>query len=192
MACDGIYISGYFLEEEKEYIQEISEELHSREIPLYVRNLSGQLIQAAFDFADFELIQIGYTVLKSFLLSGGYDIVKLCFMRLWMLISKGHGSNRPFTISIEGIPTVNGPETIKCKIKGCPTDKMKNDILDKTFSLAAQIENHQFQLLERSPYYTALEGHLFTYDTDIGELVEMDIAKEVQKLTHKAEENPEN
>ena len=143
------------------------------------------MIQSAFDFADFELIAVAYEVLQQFILNGGYDVAKYFFKKLWWDITKNRESNIPFTISIEGILTENGTETIKCKTQGQLSDEQKEKVLDKTFSLASQIEKHQYQLMEKNQYYAALNGHLFRYDLSDEELHEIDIGAEVKKKSEK-------
>ena len=181
MAMDGLYISGYFSDDDKLMLDNYADELHSKNVPFYVRNLSDTIMQSAFDFADFELIAVAYEVLKQFILNGGYDVTKYFFKKLWCNITQNRESNIPFTISIEGIPTANGSETIKCKTQGQLSDEQKEKVLDKIFSLASQIENHQYRLMEKDQYYAALSGHLFRYDLSDEELHEIDIVAEVKK-----------
>ena len=52
---------------------------------------------------------------------------------------------------------------------------------DKAFSLASQIEKHQYKLMEKNQYYNALGGHLFRYDSAREELHEIDIEVELKK-----------
>ena len=182
MAVDGLYISGYFSEDDKPMIAAYADELKAKDVRFYVRNLSGTIMHAAFDFADFEVMAITYGVLQQFIINGGYDATKYFFKKLWWNITKDRKSNLPFTISIEGIPTKNGIETVKCKIQGQMSDDEKEMVIDKTFLLASQIEMHQYQLMERSQYYNALDGHLFRYDSNSKELYEVDIKAELQKM----------
>ena len=187
MTLDGLYISGYFSDQDKAMLDCYADELESKSVPFYVRNLSNTTILAAFDYVDFEIISIAYEVLHQFIISGGYDLTKFFFKRLWWNITKGRESDTPFTISIEGIPTVTGPTTIKCKTEGRFSDQDKDKALDKTFTLAFQIENHQYQLMEKNQYYDALGGHLFRYDADNEELHEIDVAEELKKKTERLE-----
>lgn len=188
MAFDGIYISGYFIDEDNSVLDNYAKELHAKGVPLYVRNISGS-IMAAMDFADIEVIQIAYTVLQHFMLNGGYDLAKAFVVKLWEFITKGRSGKHPFTITIEGIPTKNGPETIKCKISGPMTKAMMNTAVTQTFSLASQIENHQYQLLARSRYYPAINGHLFRYNAESEEFSEVDLVEEIKRLQDRDESN---
>lgn len=185
MPLDGLYISGYFADSDKAMLDQYAEELRSKSIPLYVRNLTGAMLQSAFDFTDFEMIAIGYEVLKQFVINGGYDITKCFIKKLWSDIAKGSNSNVPFTISIEGIPSENGAETIKCKIEGRLSDEEKARIIDKTLELASQVEKHQYRLMKKHKYFDALNGHIFNYDVESGELCEVDIEQELKKKSEK-------
>lgn len=133
MALDGLYISAYFTDDDDSMLAQYAEELQAKGVPLYVRNLSGTMMQSAFDFADFEVIAVAYEVLRQFIINGGYDITKYYFKKLWWNITKGKESNIPFTISIEGIPTLNGTETIKCKTQGQMSDEDRDKVLEKNF-----------------------------------------------------------
>ncbi len=181
MALDGIYISGYFTDDDNTMLKQYEDELRSKGVPLHIRNLSGTIMQASFDFVDVEVIAIAYSVLQQFIINGGYDITKYFLKKLWFNITKDRESNIPFTISIEGIPTTNGAETIKCKTLGKISDEDKDKILEKTFDLASQIENHQYQLMNKNQFYNALNGHVFKYDNNDESLHEVDVEKELRK-----------
>lgn len=186
---DGVYISGFFSDEDKPALDGFAGELREKGVPFYVRNLSGVIMQSAFDFADFELIAIAYPVLREFVMKGGYDLAKFFVIRLWNLVTKGRNSKIPFTVTIEGIPTTTGTETIKCKISEPLSKKAQEKVVDKAFELASQIENHQYQLLDRSRYYAALNGHIFNYDAESETLTEMNIEEELQKRAQKHNDN---
>lgn len=68
---DGVYISGFFSDEDKPALDGFANELREKGVPFYVRNLSGVIMQSAFDFADFELIAIAYPVFREFVMNGG-------------------------------------------------------------------------------------------------------------------------
>lgn len=181
---NGIYISGYFTEEDRHEIGVCVRELQEKGITLQVRNLAGTLVHAAFDFADFELVAVAYPLLREFLINGGYDIAKHYILKLWELITKGHNSKPPFTLSVEGIPTTNGPETIKVKASGHLSKEEKEKIVDKTFDLAKQIEDHQYQLMQRNNL-TVLNGRLFMYKSETETVEEFDIYEEIKKRSGK-------
>ena len=48
---DGVYISGFFSDEDKPALDSFANELREKGVPFYVRNLSGAIMQSAFDFA---------------------------------------------------------------------------------------------------------------------------------------------
>ena len=149
-------------------------------------------MHSALDFADFEAIIFSYELVKSLYYSGCYDFLKFMLLKLWNTIKNGKASEVPFTISIEGIPTVNGPENIKCKISG-PLSKREREIaLEQSFGLAYQIEKHQFELLKRGRYYDAFNAHIFTYDEENCSYTEMDIDAEIQKKVNETQERNEN
>ncbi len=184
MELEGIYISGFFKENDYLILDEYANQFKQKQIPFYVRNLNGMIMQAALDFIDYEFIAISYAVLQEFLISGGYDLAKHFFLKLWKFITKDYHHKVPFTISINGIPTKNGSETIKCKIDGQITDDMKMKAIEKTFELASQVEQHQFQLQERNSF-SILEGHIFIYDSANNTISEMDIEKDIKKRVQK-------
>lgn len=184
MTLDGIYISGFFKENDNLMLDEYANQFKQKQIPFYVRNLNGILMQSALDFIDYEFIAVSHAVLQQFLISGGYDLTKHLFLNLWKFITKDFHSKVPFTISINGIPTENGTETIKCKVNGQITDDMKMKAIEKTFELASQVEQHQFQLQEKNKFNT-LEGHLFIYDSANNTITEMDIEEMINNKANK-------
>lgn len=190
MAIDGVYISGYFTEEDRSELDVYARELRDKEIPFYVRNLTGTILQAAVDFADFELIAVAYPILQEFMVNGGYDLTKYFILKLWHLVTKRTRNRSPFTVSIEGIPTVNGTENIKFKVSEPLSRKDQEKFIDKTFELASQIENHQYQLLEKSRYYPAVGGHIFVFDSERESFEEVDIEAVLNRKSESATEKP--
>ena len=67
--------------------------------------------------------------------------------------------------------------------------KAQEKVVDKAFELASQIENHQYQLLDRSRYFDALNGHIFNYDAASETLTEINIEEELQKRVQKHNDN---
>ena len=45
MATDGLYISGYFSDDDKLMLDNYADELHSKNVPFYVRNLYDTIMQ---------------------------------------------------------------------------------------------------------------------------------------------------
>ncbi len=88
-------------------------------------------MQTALDFIVYEFITVSYAVLQQFLISGGYDLAKHFFLKLWEFITNDYHRKVPFTISINGIPIENGSEPIKCKIDEQITDDMKRKLVKK-------------------------------------------------------------
>ena len=189
---ENIFISGFFSDNDQEQLSECCTELENHNISLKIRNLNGVIMNSALDFADFEAIIFSYELVKSLYYSGCYDFLKFMLLKLWNTIKNGNTSAVPFTIDIEGIPTVNGPENIKCKISG-PLSKHEREIaLEQSFSLASQIENHQFELLKRGRYYDAFSAHVFAYDEEKCAYAETDIDAEIQKKVNETQERNEN
>ena len=189
---ENIFISGFFSDNDQEQLSECYTELENHNISLKIRNLNGVIMHSALDFADFEAINFSYELVKSLYYSGCYDFLKFMLLKLWNTIKNGNTSAVPFTIDIEGIPTVNGPENIKCKISG-PLSKHEREIaLEQSFSLASQIENHQFELLKRGRYYDAFNAHVFAYDEEKCTYAETDIDAEIQKKVNETQERNEN
>ena len=181
MTSNNMLISGFFTEEDFISIKSFSKELDSYANNVGIQNWAGIPMQSSFDYMNVEAITIAYTLLSSLLLNGSYDLLKAFIIRVWRIISIRSPKEKaiPFTISIEGIPTVDGPNVINCKIQGCLSDEQKAIAVDKTFQIAEQIEKHHFQLMKT--YYTERCGHLFRYDTNKGEYVEADMYAEIQE-----------
>ena len=187
---NSIFISGCFSDNDQEQLSECCTELENHNVSLKIRNLNGVIMHSALDFADFEAIIFSYELIKTLYYSGCYDVLKFMLLKLWNIIRKDRPGKVPFTIDIEGIPTINGPENIKCKISS-PLSKSERKIaLEKSFGLAAQIENHQFELLKRSRYYDAFNAHVFAYDEKNCSYTEMDIDEEIQKKLTKQRNEP--
>lgn len=178
-----IFVSGFFNDSDLQDLNELKEELSEYEIALRMRNLLGGIYNSALDFADLEIIAFAYEMMKQFIYSGGYDVLKYFIVNIWYKINKS--KNVPFTIGINGIPTVNGPENIKCKISEQLSKKQREIVIDRTFELAKQIEEHQFELQKRSLYYDAFDAHLFRFDSTDETLKAIDVADEVRKKTQR-------
>ena len=176
-----IYISGYFSDEDHSALDEIKEELNKANIQLHCRNLSGTIMHSALDFIDIDMVALGWEFVQAMAFSGSFELLKLIVKKLWKLITKDRNTPVPFTFSISGIPSITGTENIKCKISGPLSDEAKELAIRKGFELAAQVEQHQFELLERDIYYPAFNAHLFRYDPEREAYEEIDIAQEVKK-----------
>ena len=182
MRENTIYISGFFSEYDLAEIARIRDTLHDSGITLQFENLNGVALQSVFEYSDFDLIAISYTLLTGLITNGMYDFIKLHVLRLWNLI-KRNSNLRPeysMTITIKGIPTENGPEAIKCKIRGHLSDAERDVAVDNTFALAKQIEEHQFELQKLR--LTQIDGHFMRYDTKNKEFYEVDPLKEVHQI----------
>lgn len=181
----AIYVAGYFDDKCKNKLAEYATKLKNENVILSSHNLSGELYQSVFDFMDLEKIGFGYELVRTFIYSGAYDVLKYWILKLWHLLQNKESSPCSFTIEIEGIPTINGTENIKCKITGELSEEQKTDVIDKTFALTQKITDNQFQLMERSIYYDAFNAHVFKYDLHKDEYIEMDIPKEVERIRNK-------
>ena len=180
-----IYISGYFSDEEHSTLNGVKEELNKANIQLHCRNLSGTIMHSAPDFIDIDMVELGWEFLQAMIFSGSFEVLKLIVKKLWKLVTKDRNTPVPFTFSISGIPSITGTENIKCKISGPLSDEAKELAIHKGFELAAQVEKHQFELLERDLYYPAVNAHLFRYDPVREVYEEIDIAQEVKKNNQK-------
>lgn len=176
-----IYISGCFSDEDHSTLDEIKEELNKANIQLHCRNLSGTIMHSALDFIDIDMVELGWDFIQAMVFSGSFELLKFFVKKLWKLITKDRSTPIPFTFSITGIPSITGTENIKFKIGGPLSDEAKELAIKKGFELASQVEQHQFQLLERDIYYPAFNAHLFRYDPTREAYDEMDISAEVKK-----------
>ena len=185
---DNIFVAGFLSDKDKMQLDECRLELDKYNISLQVRNLNGTIMHSAFDFADVEIIAFSYELVKALYYAGLYDFLKYIILKLWHTVRKGPPSNIPFTIDIEGIPTINGPENLKFKISGSLSQDEKKIALEKSFELASQVEKHQAELLNKSIYNDAFNARIFAYDQQGSAYTEIDIAKEAQKKTGKRKE----
>ena len=178
-----IFISGCFSVSDQAVLDKYRSDLAERDIILQVRNLSGSLMHSAFDFANIDAVAFAYELIQSFVISGAYDVFKQYILYFWNIIKKDNTSAVPFTMTITGIPTINGPENIECQISEPLTTEEKELVIKEEYELARQIENHQFELLKRSQYYDAL--NVFRFDSQSRSFVEKNIAEEMRKIANK-------
>lgn len=172
-----IYISGYFDDFEKIELKDIEQKLAMHQVSLSVRNLKGCLMQSALDFADYELIMFSYELIKTFLLSGSYDILKYFLMQLWEKVSKSE--KIPFTIGIENIPINNSHENIKIKIDGNLSKYQKELVINRTFDAVDNLISNDFKIKEKSRFYDVFNAHLLKYNLIDDTFEEIDIEKEI-------------
>ncbi len=172
-----IYISGYFEDFEKIELKDIEQKLSMHQISLSVRNLKGCLMQSALDLADYELIMFSYELIKTFLLSGSYDILKYFLIQLWEKVSKSE--KIPFTIGIENIPINNSHENIKIKIDGNLSKHQKELVINRTFDAVDNLISNDFKLKEKSRFYDVFNAHLLKYNLTDDTFEEIDIEKEI-------------
>lgn len=183
MKTPNIFISGFFTDDDIQEISAIDTEINKRGITLEKHNLTGSIFHSALDFIDLEKISISYELVTALIYSGCYDFLKSLMLKLWYVAKKNDSEKVPFTVEIDGIPINNTSENIKCKIYGKLSQKQKDTIIDNAFGLAKQIENHQYELLSRSPYYNAFNAHVFKYDSETDSFTEIDLNEEVRKKT---------
>ena len=182
-----IYIAGYFDSTDEKELTELEQELRSININLQKHNRNGAIYHSFREFMDIEFLVLGYELLKTFIMNGSYDVFKYYILRLWNVIQMKMDDKRQFTITIEGIPTTTGLETIKCKMSGITSKKHKEMVIDKVFDLAKRVEADQAILLEKDQFYNALNGHVFKYDTANEEFKEIDVLKEIDKTKNQEE-----
>lgn len=172
-----IYISGNFDDFEIIELKDIEQKLLMHQTSLYVRNLKGCLMQSALDFADYELIMFSYELIKTFLLSGSYDVLKYFLMQLWEKVSKSE--KIPFTIGIENIPINHSYENIKIKIDGKLSKQQKELVINRTFDVVDNLISNDFELKGKSKFYDAFNAHLLRYNFTEDTFEEVDIEKEI-------------
>lgn len=161
----------------KNELKEIEQKLSIHQTSLSVRNLKGCLMQSALDFTDYELIMFPYELIKTFLLSGSYDILKHFLIQLWEKVRKSE--KIPFTIGIENIPINNSHENIKIKIDGKLSKQQKELVINRAFDVVDNLISNDFELKEKSRFYDAFNAHLLKYNLTEDSFEEIDIEKEI-------------
>lgn len=176
-----ICIAGYFDTTSEKELIELEKELRSININLQKHNRRGEIYHSFQEFMDVEFLIFTYELLKTFIMNGSYDVFKYSILKLWNTIQKKNTKERQFTITIDGIPTTTGSETIRFKISGITSKKHKEMVIDKIFDLAKQVEEDQANLLMKDQFYNALNGHIFKYDAANEMFKEIDILSEIEK-----------
>ena len=97
-SCIGVQFNSSFSDGDS--LADYAHELQKYNIVLATRDLKGVIMNAALDFVDYDLISLGYELLRTIMLSGCYDIIKSLIIRMWNSI-RPHNSNIPFTIKIK-------------------------------------------------------------------------------------------
>ncbi len=162
---------------------ECDEELNKQGIRLCKLDLKDTILHAALDFIDLDFIAINYLIIQNYMINGSYDLFKYTMLKLWSSIRPHDIKDVPFTLRINGIPTINGPENISCKVCGPISEDQKNNIINKSFELAKSISDNNVKLLERSAFYNAFDAHIFNIDPISLDESEIDIEAEVRKRT---------
>ena len=182
MKEEAILIRYYSDACDEKILNECEEELHERDIKLLRIDLKGGIYCAALDFVDLDFIAISYLILQNAMASGSYDLFKYSILKLWASIRLHDIKEVPFTIRINGISTIKGPENISCKITGAVSEDQKNNIINKTFELANNISDNNMKLLEKSIFYSDF-GHVFNINSETIEASEIDIEEEIRRKT---------
>ena len=172
-----IYISGYFDDLDIIELKDVEQKLAMHRVSLSVRNLKGCLMQSALEFADYELIMFSYELIKTFFLSGSYDILKYFLIQLWEKVSKTE--KIPLTIGIENIPINNSHENIKIKIDGNLPKHQKELVINRTFDMVDNLISNDFELKEKSKFYDVFNAHLLKYNLTEDTIEIIDIEKEI-------------
>ena len=177
-----IYVAGLFDSESVKTLDDIEKSLFKCGIILKTHNRNGEIYQSVEELMDLYVIQFAYELFQTFILNGSYDIFKYYILQLFNIIQQKKIDRHHTTLEIEGIPTINGSETIKCKVSGSLSKKQKEKFIEKSFELANQVANSQVSLLEKNQFFNAINGHVFKYGVDSEELNEVDIADEIKKI----------
>ena len=80
---NGIYISGYFTEEDHKVLDEYRNELEKNGIQLLCRDLTGSMMQSALDFIDIDVVEFGWDILKALAIKGGTGLIIFWIKKLW-------------------------------------------------------------------------------------------------------------
>lgn len=154
--------------------QECVCELQNYGIEVSMNDNSDVCVSYCGNFHSSIAIVILHELFKTVILSGCYDAFKVIVKNLWSSIfNQSKEYQESFTISIENIPTINGPENIRCKINGDINSEQKSDAIDKFFDLAMKIEENQYKLKEGSCKFRGPNGYVFRYYSKDGNIYEM-------------------
>jgi len=154
--------------------QECIRELRNFGIEVSMNDNSDVCVSCCGNFHSSIAIEILHELFKTVILSGCYDVFKVIVKNLWSSIfNQRKEYQEPFTISIENIPTINGPENIRCKINGDINSEQKSDAIDKVFELAMMIEENEYKLKAGSHKYKGANGHVFRYYSKDGNIYEV-------------------
>lgn len=181
MNAELIYAKGFLNQESLKELACIRNEMEREGLRLEQRDMTGSIYNSALDFTDLDLIAISTQCIQSIISSGLYDVLKTWLVRLWNAMRGDSQSKVPFTIVVDGVPTINGPETIKVKIPDGLSNSEKKYVIDKTFDLAEKIAQNQVELLKLGKYYTWFNGHVFYYEPTEKRIQEIDVEAEVKK-----------
>ena len=182
MKSNEIYVAGVFDIESEKILTELKDSLFECGVSLKTHNRNGEIYQSVEELMDLYVIQFAYELFQTFILNGSYDLFKYYILQLFDIIQQKKIDRHQTTLEIDGIPTVNGSETIKCKVSGHLSKKQKEKFIDRSFELANQVVKSQVPLLEKNQFLNALNGHVFKYNVDSEELNEVDITEVIKKI----------